>query len=141
MKLLATVLLLLGAAFQSHAEMPHEMQHGFILTPDGNFASHLVARGHHSRQTEVTGQLVIENQVDRENYEKRKALNTDGKVYFHLQAQDLDLPSLKDGQILHGHIVESHLGNYEPKNVIVKSAVFKVDKVLLNIPNPFFIEE
>jgi hypothetical protein len=39
------------------------------------------------------------------------------------------------------HIVESKMGDYEPKNKIVRSAVFQVQKVLLNIPNPFFTEE
>lgn len=57
------------------------------------------------------------------------------------QAPKLDLPTLSPGQVLTGHIVESKVGEYDPKNKIVRSAVFQVDKVLLNIPNPFFIEE
>lgn len=117
--------------------MPHEMQHGFVLAEDGKFASHLVATGHHSRQTEILGQLVIDDPRERSIYEDRRSASSGGS-YFLFQAQSLDLPSLKSGQILTGHIIESKLGNYEPKNVIVKSAFYKVEKVLLNIENPFF---
>ena len=44
--------------------MPHQMQHGFVLAADDKFASHLVAPGHHSRQTEITAQLTIDDQQD-----------------------------------------------------------------------------
>jgi hypothetical protein len=117
------------------------MQHGFILTNEDHFGSHLVATGHHSRQADITGELTIENSEEKQIYQQRKALNTDQGVYFLFQAQDLDLPSLKNGQILTGHIIESHVGQYEPKNIIVKKASFKIEKVLLNIENPFFTEE
>jgi len=119
----------------------HEMQHGFILTKDDRFGSHLVATGHHSRQAEITGELIIEHTAAKEFYDKRKALNSGNQVYFLFQAQKLDLPTLKDGQILIGHIVESQVGKYEPKNIIVNEAKFKIEKVLLNIENPFFGQE
>lgn len=141
MKIMAVFLIgLLGAFSQSYAGDPvyHEMQHGFVLAADDKFASHLVATGHHSRQGEITGQLSINDQQEREIYEERKSLNGPGGSYFLFQAQSLDLPSLKSGQVLIGHIVESKVGNYEPKNIIVKRATFKVEKVLLNIENPFF---
>lgn len=145
MKLIALLIGFLGIASQSHAQhaghsMPHEMQHGFVLATDDKFASHLVATGHHSRQTEVTGQLTIDDQQEAEFYQERKSMNAGGS-YFLFQAQALDLPSLKAGQVLTGHIVESKVGNYEPKNIIVKKATYKVDKVLLNMENPFFGEQ
>lgn len=130
--------------------MPHEMQHGFILSQGdqsgsdsgrefgSDFGSHLVATGHHSRQAEVMGHLVIDDPSEKEIYEKRKSLNTNGQVYFLLQAQNLDLPSLKVGQELTGPIVESTVGDYSPKNIIVKAARFKIDRIILNIENPFF---
>lgn len=136
------LLMLLGGATQANTHsMPHEMQHGFVMGADDKFASHLVASGHHSRQTEITGELIIENAAENEIYEQRKSLNSNGASYFLFQAQSLDLPSLKAGQILTGHIVESQVGKYEPKNTIVKKAIFKVDQVLLNIVNPFFGDE
>jgi hypothetical protein len=119
----------------------HEMQHGFILSKDDHFGTHLVATGHHSRQADITGELVIEDVASRSLYEQRKALNSEGQVYFLFQAQTLHLPTLKDGQILTGHIVEAQVGKYEPKNIIVKDVKFKVDKVLINVANPFFAEE
>lgn len=145
MKIIAFLIGLFGILSQSHAQhvghsMPHEMQHGFVLAADDKFASHLVANGHHSRQTEITGQLSIDDQQEMEFYQERK-LQSSAKSYFLFQAQNLDLPTLSDGQLLTGHIVESKIGDYEPKNKIVRSATFKVEKVLLNIPNPFFIEE
>mgnify|MGYP000505829349 CR=1 FL=1 len=103
-------------------------------------ASHLVANGHHSRQVEIIGQLSIADQQEMEIYQQRK-IQSAGKSYFLFQAQNLDLPSISDGQTLKGHIVESKIGGYEPKNKIVRAATFKVEKVLLNIPNPFFMEE
>ena len=134
----------MGIVSQSHAQhaghtMPHEMQHGFVLATDDKFASHLVATGHHSRQAEITGQLTIDDQQEMATYQERKTLSAGGS-YFLFQAQSLDLPSLKDGQVLMGHIVESKIGDYEPKNIIVQKASYKIEKVLLNIPNPFFIE-
>lgn len=128
-----------NAQYVGHS-MPHEMQHGFVLSADDKFASHLVATGHHSRQAEIVGQLLIDDQQEMEFYQERKSRSS-GRFYFLFQAQDLDLSTLSDGQILTGHIVESKVGDYEPKNKIVRSAIFKVEKVLLNIPNPFFIEE
>lgn len=137
----AIFLMLLGGTAQAHNHaMPHEMQHGFVLAAGDKFASHLVASGHHSRQTEVTGELIIEDASENEIYQQRKSLNSNGASYFLFQAQSLDLPSLKAGQILTGHIVESQVGKYEPKNTIVKKAIFKVDQVLLNMVNPFFGE-
>jgi hypothetical protein len=145
MKAIVLLIGFLGVVSQSSAQhaghsMPHEMQHGFVLAADDKFASHLVATGHHSRQAEMTGQLLIEDQQEMKLYQQRK-LQSAGSSYFLFQAQSLDLPTLSDGQVLTGHIVESKMGDYEPKNKIVKSAFFKVEKVLLNIPNPFFIEE
>jgi hypothetical protein len=130
-----------GAESSAHHQPQHEMQHGFVLSADDRFASHLVATGHHSRQTEITGHLVIEDPLENEIYLKRKAKNIDGRVYFLLQAQGLDLPSLKPGQVLRGHIVESEVGKYEHKNVILKDAKFVVEKILLNMENPFFGNE
>lgn len=139
MRLLITALILLTMNTQSQAHtMYHEMQHGFVLSADDKYGSHLVATGHHSRQTEIQGELSIEATTEKEFYEKRKTMNTNGGSYFLFQAQTLDLPSLKEGQILNGHIVESSAGKYEPKNTIVKKAVFKVNRVILNIENPFF---
>lgn len=134
----------MGIGSQSHAQhaghtMPHEMQHGFVLAADDNFASHLVANGHHSRQAEITGRLSIDEQQEMAIYQERKKVSAGGS-YFLFQAQSLDLPSLKQGQVLTGHIVESKIGDYEPKNIIVKKATYKIKKVLLNIPNPFFVE-
>ncbi len=145
MKAIALLIGFLGIVSQSHAQhaghsMPHEKQHGFVLAADDKFASHLVATGHHSRQVEITGQLLIDDQQEMEFYQERK-LQSSGSSYFLFQAQNLDLPTLSDGQVLTGHIVESKIGDYEPKNKIVRSATFKVEKVLLNIPNPFFLEE
>jgi hypothetical protein len=127
---------------QSHPHtMPHQMQHGFVLSTDDHYGSHLVTTGHHSRQAEIKGQLVIGDQTETETYRKRKQINTHRKSYFLFQAQNLDLPSLKDGQVLNGHIVESEVGKYESKNIIIKKAILKVSKVILNIENPFFTEE
>ena len=132
----------IASACESVHEMPHhEMQHGFVLADDDKFASHLVATGHHSRQTEILGELVIENAAENETYKVRKSLNNPKLVYFLFQAQKLDLPSLVEGQILTGHIVESQIGKYESKNIIIRAAKFKVHKVLLNLENPFFVGE
>ncbi len=144
MKIIALIIALFGLASQSNAQhanhpMSHEMQHGFVLSADDHFASHLVANGHHSRQTEITGQLLIEDPQEMEIYQQRKSQNA-GSSYFLFQAQSLDLPTLSAGQVLRGHIVESKMGDYEPKNKIVSLATFEVKKVLLNIPNPFFTE-
>lgn len=119
----------------------HQMQHGFILADDDRFASHLVANGHHSRQTEIIGALDIQSTSELEFYQTRKNLSAANQSYFLFQAQQLDLPNLREGAFITGHIVESRIGAYEPKNIIVKSATFRVDKILLNIANPFFQEE
>lgn len=117
----------------------HEMQHGFILSNNDALGSHLVANGHHSQQTEIVGQLTIPNIAELAIYRQRKAESSINQSYFLFQAQQLDLSRLTAGMTLTGHIVESRIGNYEPKNVIIKSATFKIQRVLLNIPNPFFI--
>lgn len=144
MRIITILIVLMGMVSQLHAQhaghtMPHEMQHGFVLATDDKFASHLVANGHHSRQAEITGRLSIDDQQEMKTYQERKTLSAGGS-YFLFQAQSLDLPSLKDGQVLTGHIVESKIGDYEPKNIIVKKATYTIEKVLLNIPNPFFVE-
>jgi hypothetical protein len=126
---------------QDGGELPHyAMQHGFVLSADDKFASHLVANGHHSRQVEITGQLLIEDEQEGLTYRERR-LQSNGSSYFLFQAQNLDLPTLSVGQALRGHIVESKTGFYEPQNKLVRSAVFQVRNILLNIPNPFFLEE
>lgn len=115
------------------------MQHGFILSEDDGFASHLVARGHHSHQVSVTGRLTIEDENDLNHYRQRKSLNRLTKqAYFLLQAQELDLPSLKVGDVLTGHIIESEVGNYQPGNQIVSKALFHINEVHINLVNPFF---
>jgi hypothetical protein len=119
--------------------MPHEMQHGFVLSADDKFASHLVASGHHSRQVEILGLLTIEDPIEAKLYEERKSLSG-GNSYFLFQAQKLDLPSIAAGQVLTGHIVESKTGLYEPRNIIIKKAKYTVDRVLLSVENPFFLE-
>jgi len=144
MKILALLISLIGITGQSYAQhentsMYHEMQHGFVLSADDKFASHLVATGHHSRQAEIIGELLIDDQQEMEIYQERK-LQSAGRSYFLFQAQSLDLPTLTVGQMLTGHIVESKMGNYEPQNRIVRSATFRVQKILLNISNPFFTE-
>jgi len=118
----------------------HEMQHGFILSDNDKSGSHLVAKGHHSRQVTIAGNLIVPNQEEYIFYLNRKTENaTTRKTYFLFQAQNLDLPSLQSGQLLTGHIIESKIGNYEPKNVIVKNATFLVTDVPINVINPFFI--
>ena len=144
MKIIALLIALIGTVSEAHAQheghtMPHEMQHGFVLAADDKFASHLVATGHHSRQVEITGNLKIDDQEEAATYQERKTKSA-GTSYFLVQAQNLDLPTLTEGQTLTGHIVESKLGDYDPKNIIVKKATYKIEKVLLNIPNPFFEE-
>jgi hypothetical protein len=116
-----------------------QMQHGFILYNNDTLGSHLVANGHHSHQVEILGRLMIQNMEELEFYQQRKKQSRLNQTYFLFQAQQLDLPKLRSGDILKGHIVESKFGKYEPKNVVVKSAVFQIQKVLLNIPNPFFL--
>jgi hypothetical protein len=137
MKTLVFFISLIGIVVESYA---HDMQHGFILAADDKFASHLVATGHHSRQTEITGELLIEDQQEIEIYRERK-LQSGGSTYFLFQAQTLDLPKLSSGQVLRGHIIESKIGDYEPGNKIVRFAKYRVQKVLLNISNPFFYEK
>lgn len=138
-KIIITILTLLPQL--SAVAMPHQMQHGFVLSADDQFGSHLVANGHHSRQVEVSGELSIEDATEQAVYAERKSLNANQQSYFLFQAQSLDLPSLADGQVLTGHIVESAAGKYEPKNIIVQKAKFKIHRVILNIENPFFKDE
>lgn len=144
MRAFAILMSLMGFISQSHAQhtdhnMLTEIQHGFVLAAEDKFASHLVANGHHSRQTDIMGKLTIDDPHEMAFYQERKSLST-GSSYFLFQAQNLDLPSLKAGQILTGHIVESKIGNYEPKNIIVKKATYRVNKIFLNLENPFFKE-
>jgi len=134
-KLLFLVLALPLSAFA------HQMQHGFILSNQDKLGSHLVANGDHSRQTEIVGELLIDDSTEKEAYEQHKTANADGGVYFLFQAQQVDLPALSVGQVLTGFIVESHVGKYETTNVIVHAAKYRVDQILLNIENPFFTEE
>ena len=139
-KVILVLIALIGLMEQSFAQhVHHEMQHGFVLSADDKFASHLVANGHHSRQAEIMGELQINDQEVMEIYQERK-LQSGGSTYFLFQAQNLDLPTLTAGQMLIGHIVESKIGDYEPQNKIVKSATFRIKAVLLNILNPFFLQ-
>ena len=80
----------------SDSHVHHEMQHGFVLSADDQFASHLVANGHHSRQTDITGELYIEDQNELEIFRNRKQQSAGGS-YFLFQAQNLDLPTLSAG--------------------------------------------
>jgi hypothetical protein len=122
-----------------------EMQHGFILKgKNGEFASHLVATGHHSRQVDVEGMLEIPDDKERALYELRKKENYPARSYFLFQAQNMDLANIPEGIVsakyysYNGHIVECPIGDYTPKNVIVKQAFYSFTNVLLNIVNPFF---
>lgn len=130
------MILILGS--HTNALAQHQMQHGFILSNNDQLASHLVANGHHSRQVEIVGNLTIQDISERAFYQQRKKASSVNQAYFLFQAQQLDLPRLSAGYILTGHIIESKIGGYEPKNIVVRSATFKVQKVLLNIANPFF---
>lgn len=146
MKLIAILLILIGTVVQSEAKPVahstyHEMQHGFILSANDTFGSHLVATGHHSRQTNITGTLFIEDPSERAHYAKQKSSDVNGQTYFLFQAQSIDLPTLKPGQVMTGHIVQAQVGKYEPKNIIVKDAKFTVAKIILNMENPFFGEQ
>ncbi len=123
-----------------HPSMGHEMQHGFIISDDENFFSHLVATGHHSHQLSLSGKLTIHDSRERDFYLDQKKKNNPKKSYFLFQAQKLDLPSTNQGQVLRGHIIESPIGDYQPTNVIVKNAEIEIDKVHINVPNPFFTE-
>jgi hypothetical protein len=118
-------------------QQPHLMQHGFILSADDQYGSHLVANGHHSWQSEIRGKLLIENELEYKLYERQKK-SSQGQSYFLFQAQNLNLASMRIGDILHGHIIESKIGDYEPKNVIVKLVQFRIEEIIINIPNPFF---
>lgn len=133
-----------GLAQENHHEHHHEhheMQHGFVLSDDDLHGSHLVANGHHSRQVSILGKLSISNTGEENIYHQQKKENRLArKSYFLFQAQHLDLPTLKAGQVLLGHIVESPIGDYTPKNIIVKEASFVVSEVPVNVINPFFTE-
>ena len=119
----------------------HLMQHGFILSDNDKVASHLVAQGHHSWQATVSGRLQITNETEAQFYLSRKRENQPQPTsYFVFQAQKLDLPSLKVGQELRGHIIESKRGDYEPRNKIVNDATFTVEAIHINVINPFFTE-
>lgn len=142
MKRIAFLIAVVGLGSQANAQglghgMHHHMQHNFVLAAADRFASHLVGTGHHSRQTEIAGELVIQDPQEHANYQKRKVLSA-GQTYFLFQAQSLDLPTLKVGQVLSGHIVESKVGDYDPKNIIVKKASYRVRRIFLNLENPFF---
>ncbi|MBT4792658.1 MAG: hypothetical protein HON90_13880 [Halobacteriovoraceae bacterium] len=137
--LFISFLLISNSIFATDMQM-HKMQHGFILSEDDSFASHLVAKDHHSQQTNITGHLDIDSEVEHQFYLERKN-QSHGKTYFLFQAQSLNLPGLKDGQTLEGHIIESSIGGYDPSNKIVSKATFFVDRVLLNLVNPFFVKK
>ncbi len=136
------LLLAMIAMIQTYSTVgvAHEMQHGFILAPDDSFASHLVADGMHSRQTEVLGSLTIGDESENETYQQKKQLNTDGRYYYYMLAQKVDLENVKVGQVLTGPIVENEVGKFEPKRVLIKLGQFKVERILLNVENPFFKE-
>lgn len=136
--ILNLMIILLGPQMNAFAQ---EMQHGFILSNNDTLGSHLVANGHHSRQVEILGRLNIPNPIEQAFYLKRKVNSVTRQTYFLFQAQQLDLPNLTSGRVLTGHIIESRMGSYEPKNIIVKSATFRVQTVMINIPNPFFSSE
>ncbi len=142
MKFILSSLIFLGIILnlQSQGHQTHEMQHGFILAENNKNASHLVATGHHSRQVEIVGKLTIANSNEDKFYNERRMIGKNVS-YFLFQAQVLDLPTLKAGQILKGHIIESQIGKYESKNTIVKNAEFLVEEVILNLENPFFGDE
>ena len=124
---------------QEKASPHHEMQHGFILSDSDQFASHLVANGHHSRQVDISGELTIKSNEERIFYLNQKTGNLpERKTYFLFQAQNIDLPSVQVGQVLSGHIIESKVGDYEPKNIIVREATFVINAIHINIANPFF---
>ena len=116
----------------------HPMQHGFILAKKDTFATHLVASGHHSRQVSVWGKLKIIDKKERYIYVSKRKENKN-QFYYLFQAQHLDLPSLKVGETLKGHIVESKVGSYQPGNKIVSEAEFKVEYIFINLLNPFFL--
>ncbi len=116
----------------------HLMQHGFIIAVGDSFASHLVAGGHHSRQVEIGGELVFSSGAEREVYRSMRDAPNANEFYFLLQAQNLDLPSLRVGDVLGGHVIRMEVGKYQPKNPVIGLAKFKVTKMLLNVENPFF---
>lgn len=137
----ATIFLSMSVLANSDSHSKHEMQHGFILSEDDRYASHLVATGHHSWQATTRGTLVIPNPDEHLLYLEQKRINgLEPKKYFLFQAQHLDLSSIKVGQILEGHIIESDLGQYQPLKVIVKRAQFQIEEIPINIPNQFFAE-
>ena len=116
-----------------------KMQHGFIVGQEDAFLSHLVAKGHHSWQTTISGELSIPDESESRLFAERRAANEESPTsYFLFQAQGLDLTTIKEGQVLEGHIIESALGEYEPKRVLIENATFTIDQVLINMSNPFF---
>ncbi len=137
--LLIFSIMFLAIPVLAHMGTGHEMQHGFIISSDNQYYGHLVASGHHSHQLSFTGELMIEDSAEKEIYEKQKVLSQN-RTYFLFQAQKLNLPTTSPGQVLTGHIVESNVGDYTPKNIIVKNAKIRVDKIHINVINPFFVE-
>jgi hypothetical protein len=132
---------LLFSLFLSPALFAMEMQHGFVLSDNGKYSTHLVAEGHHSYQVSVTGQLEIADKGEAVQYRKvRQENQVSPKSYFVLMAQKVDITTVKPGQKLIGHIIESPLGDYTPGNILVKSATFTVKEILMSVPNPFFAE-
>lgn len=138
--LLVTTLLLKSLSSNAFAQHAHEMQHGFIISEDEAYFSHLVATGHHSHQLSLSGKLKIHDPSEREVFTEKQKENVSKKSYFLFQAQKLNLPHTHQGQVLHGHIIESPVGDYWPKNVVVKDAEIEVKKVHINTINPFFLE-
>ncbi len=125
-----------GGGHENHGG--HPMQHGFIIAVGDSFASHLVADGHHSRQVEIGGELVFSSGIEREAYRSMREAPNASEFYFLLQAQNLDLPSIRVGEVLGGPVIRMEIGKYQPKNPMVGHAKFRVTKVLLNVENPFF---
>ena len=141
---LITSVLVAQFCFNANAQNGHHshaMEHGFIISDDELYFSHLVATGHHSHQLSFSGKLQFQDSREREIYFEQKKKNKPKKSYFLFQAQRLDLPATREGQVLRGHIVESAIGDYQPKNVIVKDAEITVERVHINTINPFFVEE
>lgn len=138
MKLITTLVIALLFSLSAFAQ--HEMQHGFIISNNEEYFSHLVATGHHSHQLSFVGKLSIPSASELKTYLERKRQNSPRKSYFLFQAQHLNLPATTNGQILKGHIIESGLGDYTPGNVIVKEAEIMVERITINVPNPFFTE-
>lgn len=132
MQKLLIILCALLWSFQVQAN--HKIQHGFVLSEDGNYATHLVATGHHSWQMTLAEELSV---PPSQKHRLATKLAAKGQ-YLLLQAQDLDLNNVEAGTVLTGHIVQADYGDYLPQNKQFPVATFTVTKVIVNLPNPFF---